>query len=152
MEESNSAGIIQMLNLTGNPRSPIFINPDNWTYPMKLQYPVHYNYFAMVKDHNGYSTVYSSPEMDYLLPLEILGFALIIFSMKFRKLFYIPILLFAVTLGISAYLNNYFNIYSFVTQYYLFSSLIGFLISMVLVYRELRKRGHLKGTFSSGGT
>ncbi len=149
---SNSEGILQMLNLSGNPRPPIMISPSNWTYPMKLQYPVHYGYFAVAKDHNGYAALYPAPEMDYLLPLEILGFALIVISLKLKKLSYIPVAIFIATLGISAYLNNYFNIYSFITEYYLYSSLIGFLISIVLLYRELRKSGYLKGSASQGET
>lgn len=111
VKESNSAGILQMFNLTGNPRSPIIINPGKWTYPMKLQYPVHYGYFASVKDHVGYASIYSAPEMNYLLPMEISGFVLIAISLKFKKFILIPLLLFTATLGISAYLNNYFNIY-----------------------------------------
>lgn len=152
VSESNSAGILQMFNLTANPRLPISINPGNWTYPMKLQYPVHYGYFAVAKDHTGYAALYPAPEINYLLPLDILGFAMIAISLKFRKFYYIPILIFIATLGISSYLNNYYNIYSFVTEYYLYSSLIGFLISIVLVYRELKKRGLLKGLVSHGET
>ena len=77
---------------------------------------------------------------------------MIAISLKFRKFYYIPILIFIATLGTSSYLNNYYNIYSFVTEYYLYSSLIGFLISIVLVYRELKKRGLLKGSVSHGET
>ena len=152
VRESNSAGILQMFNLTRNPRGPIMIDPGNWTYPMKLQYPVDHGYFAVVHDHTGYASVYPAPEMNYLLPLEIIAFALVAISFRFRKLVYLPLPIFISTLGISAYINNYHNIYSFIAEYYLFSSLIGLLVAIVIAFRHLRKNGYLNRGTARGGT
>ncbi len=139
--ESNTLGMLQMFNFTKNPRSPIVINPDSWTYPMKLQYPVHYGYFASVRDHTGYASIYPAPGIGYLLPLELAGFIIMAISFKFKKFLYIPLPLFVVAISISAYVNQYDNIYSFIMEYYLFSSLIGLLVAAVLLFRKLKKEG-----------
>jgi hypothetical protein len=111
---------------------------------MKLQYPVHYGYVAKVTDHTGYAVVYSAPELNWLLPIELSAFAAIVVSLKFKKVVYYPVIAFPISLGISAYINSYYNIYSFISEYYVFSSLIGVLIALVLLYRKLRKDGKIK--------
>ncbi len=150
--ESNSQGILQMFNFSRNPRSPIVINPESWTYPMKLQHPVHHGYVAAVHDHAGYAYVYSAPEINYLLPLELIAFAAIAVSFKFKKLVYLPLPIFTVTISIAGYVNQFYNIYSFITQYYLFSSLIGLLVAFVLVFRNLRKDGRFDKKLGAGQT
>jgi len=141
---SDTSGLLDLFNFNRAPRPPVIINPNNCTYPMKLQYPVNYGYFARVSDHTGYAVVYNAPELEWLLPIELFAFALVIISLKFKKMVYYPAIIFPIVLGISAYINSYYNIYSFVSQYYLFSSLIGLLVSFVLLYRKLRKDGRIK--------
>ena len=142
--QSNTQGLMNMFNFSRPPRTPVMIYPNNWTYPMKLQYPVHYGYVAKVTDHTGYAVVYSAPELNWLLPIELSAFAAIVVSLKFKKVVYYPVIAFPISLGISAYINSYYNIYSFISEYYVFSSLIGVLIALVLLYRKLRKDGKIK--------
>ncbi|MEL9970804.1 MAG: alkaline phosphatase family protein [Metallosphaera sp.] len=55
VEEFGANSIINAFNFT-KPRAPIILTPENWTYPLKLQYPIHYGYVATV--NNNY-TIYN---------------------------------------------------------------------------------------------
>uniref|UniRef100_A0A2U9IPI9 Acid phosphatase n=1 Tax=Acidianus sulfidivorans JP7 TaxID=619593 RepID=A0A2U9IPI9_9CREN len=138
VEESDVQGLLQSFNFSAKPRPPLILEPNNWTYPIPLQYPVHYGYIALVNPHKGYSQVYSAPELSLLLPIEVIAFGLTFLSFKFKKLLLPGLLLMIVTLGISGFLDYSNNIYSFVTEYYMYSSLIGFLISGILALKRYR--------------
>ncbi|BCU69570.1 phospholipase C [Stygiolobus caldivivus] len=51
--ESDVQGILQAFNFSQPPRPPVILTPENWTYPVPLQYPVHYGYVAKV--YNNYT-------------------------------------------------------------------------------------------------
>lgn len=121
-------------------RSPIILSPSNWEYPMKLQYPVHYGYMARVYSHKGYSSVYSSGYITILLPLDIISFSALLLSFRYKKIFIPASLLMIVTLSLAAYLNSYYMVYQFVTEYYLYSSIIGMLVVGVLFLKKYGKK------------
>lgn len=134
---SDVQGLLQSFNFT-KPRPPIILEPNNWTYPIPLQYPVHYGYIATFSPHQGYSEIYPSPGLGFLLPLEIVAFGLVFASFKFRKILLPGLLLMLISLGISAYINYSDNIYSFISEYYMYSSFIGFIIAGVLAVKRYR--------------
>ncbi|WP_148678711.1 alkaline phosphatase family protein [Thermoproteus uzoniensis] len=56
---SNLAGLLAAFDFNQPPRPPIVITPTNWTYPIPLQYPIHYGYTATVKgNYTGYEILY----------------------------------------------------------------------------------------------
>ncbi|NON63418.1 alkaline phosphatase family protein, partial [Acidianus sp. RZ1] len=53
-ENSDVQGILQSFNFS-LVRQGVILFPQNWTYPLSLQYPIHYGYVATVKDnYSGY--------------------------------------------------------------------------------------------------
>ncbi len=55
---SNVYGLLQSFNFSVQ-REPIILYPDNWSYPILLQYPIHYGYVANVKgNYTGYYLLY----------------------------------------------------------------------------------------------
>jgi phospholipase C len=50
---SDVQGLLQAFNFSQVPRKPIILTPNNWTYPIPLQYPIHYGYIATI--HNNYT-------------------------------------------------------------------------------------------------
>ncbi|MEM4085474.1 MAG: alkaline phosphatase family protein [Saccharolobus sp.] len=131
-------GLLQSFNFS-QVRPPIILTPQNWTYPIPLQYNIHYGYIAKVPDYNGYAQVFPAPELSLIIPFLIIGFGLLIFSIKKRVLIKYAVIPFLISLSISAYVYNINNVYSFITQYYLVASLIGFLANLALLARVLRK-------------
>ncbi|BFH73981.1 hypothetical protein SJAV_19250 [Sulfurisphaera javensis] len=141
VENSDVQGLLQAFNFSSSPRPPIILTPENWSYPLKLQYPVHYGYIAKVpNDYKSYAQVYPAPAMSFLFPVELLALILLFAGIKRTRLIIPSILLFLVSLGISAYYNNVYNVYSFIAEYYMYSSLIGFLASSVIYLRKGRSR------------
>lgn len=134
---SNVEGLLQSFNFTIS-RPPIILEPNNWTYPIPLQYPIHYGYIAKVSPNAGYSKLYPAPQLFFLLPLEILGFSLILSSLVVRKALLPGVLIMFLVLGISVYFNYINDIYSFVIQYYLYSSIVGVLIGGIFAVRRYR--------------
>ncbi len=56
---SDLNGLLAAFNFSQRPRPPIILTPLNWTYPIPLQYPVHYGYVALVKgNYTGYTLLY----------------------------------------------------------------------------------------------
>jgi len=133
-------GILQSFNFNTNPRQPIILEPNNWTYPIALQYPIHYGYIATVPNYKGYAQVYPVPEMTFLLPLDIVAFTILFISFKKKTLLKPAFLLFIISLGISGYIYEANNIYQFVSEYYFTASFIGFLIGGVMLARAYRRR------------
>jgi phospholipase C len=131
-------GLLQSFNFT-KPRQPIILEPNNWSYPIALQYPVHYGYIATVPNYKGYSQVYAMPFMSFLLPLDIIAFIILFASFKIKKLLKPAFLLFLITLGISGYIYEINNIYQFISEYYLAASFIGFLIGGVMLAKTYRR-------------
>ncbi|BDC17199.1 alkaline phosphatase family protein [Acidianus sp. HS-5] len=119
-------------------RSPIILCLNNWTYPIPLQYPVHYGYIATVHPTPGYAAVYPEPAMIVLLPLDVIGFAILFASFKKRRLTPYSLLILLITLGISGYVYATNSIYSFVSDYFVYSSMIGFLISSVIAVKRYK--------------
>ncbi|EHP71224.1 phospholipase C [Metallosphaera yellowstonensis MK1] len=57
---SDVPGILQSFNFEGQLRKPIIITDTNWTYPIPLQFPVHYGYIAYVEEnYTGYLILYN---------------------------------------------------------------------------------------------
>jgi len=137
VENSDVQGLLCAFNFSRD-RPPIILCPNNWTYPIPLQYPVHYGYIAVVHPLPGYASVYPEPAIQILLPLDLIGFALLFASFKKRNLTLYALLSLLVSLGISGYVYSTNSIYSFVTDYFVYSSLIGFLISSVLALKRYK--------------
>ncbi|MFP3218739.1 MAG: alkaline phosphatase family protein [Acidianus sp.] len=137
VENSDVQGLLCAFNFSKY-RPPIILCPNNWTYPIPLQYPVHYGYIAIVHPLPGYTSVYSEPAIQILLPLDLIGFALLFASFKKRNLTLYALLSLLVSLGISGFVYSTNSIYSFVTDYFVYSSLIGFLISSVLALKRYK--------------
>ncbi|MGC8607498.1 MAG: alkaline phosphatase family protein [Vulcanisaeta sp.] len=56
---SDLNGLLMAFNFSQTPRPPIILTPLNWTYPIPLQYPVHYGYVALIKgNYTGYTLLY----------------------------------------------------------------------------------------------
>jgi Phospholipase C len=56
---SDLEGLLAAFNFSQTPRPPIILTPSNWTYPIPLQYPIHYGYMAMVSgNYSGYILLY----------------------------------------------------------------------------------------------
>lgn len=136
VEDSDLQGLLQAFNFSTKPRAPIILTPSNWTYPLPLQYPIHYGYIATVPNYKGYAEIYPMPEMAFLLPLDVIAFVLLFISFKKRTLIKLTFLLFVVSLGISGYIYEINNIYQFISEYYFAASFIGFLIGGVLLARQ----------------
>lgn len=118
---------------------PIILTPNNWSYPLPLQYPVHYGYIAKVPSYPSYAQVYPAPAISFLLPLDFLAFVFMVTGVKKKSLITASLILFLLALVISTYYYEIDNTYAFVSEYYTYSSLIGFLVSSVL-YLRVRKR------------
>lgn len=59
VENSDVGGLLQAFNFSLH-RQPLIITPTNWSYPLPLQYPIHYGYVATVRDNYmiGYPELY----------------------------------------------------------------------------------------------
>ncbi|WP_221290693.1 alkaline phosphatase family protein [Stygiolobus caldivivus] len=136
VEDSDVEGLLQAFNFSANPRPPIILTPNNWTYPIPLQYPVHYGYIAKVSQGKSYAQVYPAPAVSFLFPMTFAGFALIVASFfvksKRKALLNISVILMLLVTGIALYYNSSFVMYSFVVHYYTYSGLIGFLVAGAL--------------------
>ncbi|BDB98195.1 alkaline phosphatase family protein [Saccharolobus caldissimus] len=55
VKEFGPQAILNAFNFSQTPRKPIILTPLNWTYPIPLQYPIHYGYIATI--NNNY-TIY----------------------------------------------------------------------------------------------
>ncbi|TRM73361.1 acid phosphatase, partial [Sulfolobus sp. A20-N-F8] len=136
LAEMGVDGLLQSFNFSMKPRPPIILTPENWTYPIPLQYPIHYGFIAIVPQYRGYAQVYNMPEMSFLLPLIIISFALLLASFKKKVLLLPSFIIFLLTLGISGYVYETNNIYQYVSEYYLASSLVGFLITSLILAKR----------------
>lgn len=132
-------GLLESFNFSMKPRPPIILTPSNWTYPIPLQYPIHYGYIASVPAYKGYAEVYKMPELNLLLPLLLISFVVFIASFKIRRLLPYSVVLFFLTLVISGYIYEVNNIYQFITEDYLYTSLVG-LIASGLIYARARSK------------
>ncbi len=145
VENSDVKGILQAFNFSSKPRPPIILTPNNWTYPIPLQYPVHYGYIAKVSQGPSYAQVYPAPAISFLFPMTFTGFALIITSFLIRSkrklLLDLSLVLMLLATGIALYYNSSFVIYSFVVHDYLYSDLIGLLAAGALRLRSGNKVG-----------
>ncbi|MDT7876615.1 MAG: alkaline phosphatase family protein [Sulfolobaceae archaeon] len=137
VENSDVQGLLYAFNFS-RVRPPIILCPNNWTYPIPLQYPVHYGYIAVVHPLPSYASVYPEPAIQILLPLDLVGFILLFTSFKKRNLTLYALLSLLISLGISSYVNSTNSIYCFVTDYFVYSSLIGFLISSMLALKRYK--------------
>ncbi|MEW9492075.1 MAG: alkaline phosphatase family protein [Candidatus Aramenus sulfurataquae] len=138
--EQGVQGLLQGFNFSFA-RPPVILTPSNWTYPIPLQYPVHYGFIATVPNYNGYASVNQVPELTLLLPFEVLGFALLFASFRFKFLLKYSLLLLLATSIVSGVVYAVDNIYQFVTEYYLASSFIGLLAGGALFARSRRWSG-----------
>lgn len=127
--DSDVYGLLQSFNFSTNPRPPIILTQNNWSYPLPLQYPIHYGYIAKVPDYEGYNFVYPAPALYYLLPIEVIGALAFAFGLKVKKFLAVSAIIFLATVSIAGYYNYTNNIYSFITNFYLYTSVIGFLAS-----------------------
>ena len=139
VEGSDVQGLLTAFNFSSPPRPPIILTPNNWSYPLPLQYHVHYGYIAKVPTYPSYAQVYPAPAMSFLLPLDLLAFVFMVTGVKKKSLIFASLILFSLALVVSTYYYEVDNTYAFVSEYYTYSSLIGFLVSSVL-YLRVRKR------------
>ncbi|WP_338598242.1 alkaline phosphatase family protein [Sulfolobus tengchongensis] len=145
VENSDLQGLLYAFNFSfTEPRAPIILTSSNWTYPLPLQYPVHYGYVAVVTTYKSYAEIYPSPALNLLLPLEILGLVIILVYFLFRKdnvkILAVGMMLLLMVISVSLYYYSFYNIYSFISEYFLFSSFTSFLIVLMLVARKLIRR------------
>lgn len=70
VKEFGPQAILYAFNFSQSPRPPIILTPQNWTYPLPLQYPVHYGYVATIhNNYTAYQVLYRELEMgNYSLP------------------------------------------------------------------------------------
>lgn len=128
-------GLLQSFNFS-YPRPPVILSPGNWSYPIPLQEEIHYGYIASVPNYKGYSQIYPMPETFALIPVLLISFGLFFYSLKRRNLMKYSMVLFLISVIISAYVYSSNNVYSFVSEYYLTASLIGFLANGALLARR----------------
>jgi len=68
--QSDVQGLLQAFNFSQPPRPPIILTSQNWTYPIPLQYPIHYGYVAKIyNNYTGYLTLkeyINTTVLDYL--------------------------------------------------------------------------------------
>ncbi|BCS93271.1 alkaline phosphatase family protein [Metallosphaera javensis (ex Sakai et al. 2022)] len=69
VKEFGPNAILYGLNFT-SPRAPLVLTPENWTYPVPLQYPIHYGYVATINNnYTEYNQLYHVMSMgNYSLP------------------------------------------------------------------------------------
>ncbi|BBG23612.1 hypothetical protein IC006_0900 [Sulfuracidifex tepidarius] len=69
---SDVQGILRAFNFSME-RPPVLLSPSNWTYPIPLQYPIHYGYVATIhNNYTGYMMLYdkgyiNSSVLDYVM-------------------------------------------------------------------------------------
>jgi len=94
--DSDVPGLLSAFNFTSPPRPPLILTPENWTYPIPLQYPIHYGYTATLPNytpHQPTSTPTSTPNTQtpkttlLLVPITI-GLTLAIITMLKRRRVY----------------------------------------------------------------
>ena len=73
------------------------------------------------------------------MALELIAFSLMVLGSKKKSLMVISMVSFLVVLGVSMYYYQVDNVYAFVSEYYVYSSLIGFLAASVLFLRVRKK-------------
>jgi len=69
VKEFGYQGILDAFNFS-SPRAPLPLTPKNWTYPVPLQYPIHYGYVATINNnYTAYQELYQMMKMgNYSLP------------------------------------------------------------------------------------
>jgi len=139
VKDSNVNGLLKSFNFSLH-RSPLILTKNNWKYPMELQYPVHYGYIANVKSYKGYASVYNSGYISFLLPIDIISFSMLIASFRIKRLYIPATILMLITLSLSIFMNYYYIVYQYVTEYYMYSSLIGFIIVSLIFLKKIRGR------------
>ncbi|AOL15612.1 acid phosphatase [Sulfolobus sp. A20] len=59
VNEFGPKAILEAFNFSQTPRKPIILTPENWSYPLQLQYPVHYGYIATINNnYTAYQMLY----------------------------------------------------------------------------------------------
>jgi len=112
VSQSDVAGMLSSFNFQ-SPRSPIILSPTNWTYPVKLQYPVHYGYVATVSPNIGYVRYAAPPLLLVIIP-DVLALLLILVP---RRWAWSPsILLSILALLLCSVYYVEFSLYSFELQ------------------------------------
>jgi phospholipase C len=116
--DSDLQGLLDAFNFSAPPRPPL--EPSNWTYPLPLQYPVHYGYIAAVPEYATYADVYRAPGLDALPWLTVALLALLAAwaVSRRRPLAYAAAAISAVEAPLSAYIYYAWPMYQFVAQYY----------------------------------
>lgn len=136
VENSNLQGLLKSFDFNQEPRNPLILIPDNWTYPIKLQYPIHYDYIAKINQNwQNYAQRYSYLGLNVSLLLNIFSIAMLIASIFIRKRrnvsLSLSISLISISLGISIYYYLFILVYSYISNYFLLYS------SIILVFAIL---------------
>ncbi|MEM0120893.1 MAG: alkaline phosphatase family protein [Thermoprotei archaeon] len=85
---SNIQGLLAAFNFTAPPRQPLILTPENWTYPIPLQYPIHYGYTATLTTTPGVTRLASNnqpPNTILLLVPITIGLTLAVISLLTRR-------------------------------------------------------------------
>ncbi len=117
--DSDLRGLLEAFNFSAPPRPPL--DPPNWTYPLPLQYPIHYGYIAAAPMYPTYAEIYRAPGLDVLPWLAAaLLIALVAFVVSRREtIAYTAAAISALGAALSAYIHYAWPMYQFITQYYL---------------------------------
>lgn len=68
VKEFGPDSILYGLNFTA-PRPPLVLTPENWSYPVPLQYPIHYGYVATINNNYSiYNAIYHDKQMGNYTP------------------------------------------------------------------------------------
>ncbi|ABP95178.1 phosphoesterase [Metallosphaera sedula] len=68
VKEFGPESILYGLNFTA-PRPPLVLTPENWSYPVPLQYPIHYGYVATINNNYSiYNAIYHDKQMGNYTP------------------------------------------------------------------------------------
>lgn len=143
VENSDLPGLLAAFNFSAPPRPPLIITPRNWSYPLPLQYPVHYGYIAYARPGGpSYAEVYPAPWLEALPAVLALGAVALgaALALKRRTTRLAAAAALSASLAASAYCYYVYPIYQFVTQYYVAASAV---LLLALLFREaLRRKVH----------
>ena len=137
---SDLPGLLAAFNFSAPPRPPLDV--DNWTYPLPLQYPVHYGYMATVPRYASYADVYRAPGLDVLPWLAALSIAALAVAAALRRkaALYASAGISAASTALSAYVHYAWPMYQFVTQYYLAASALALGAAALWIATARRRR------------
>ncbi len=141
--QSDVQGLLSGFNFNREPRAPLVITPQNWSYPLPLQYPVDHGQVATLA---GPSAQKSGPPVvfAYLAAATVALIPLLTFSTKARRLSGVTLVGSLIVASAGYYYTRLQSppTYSFLGVYYLGAGIIIVLASGLLA---LRRRPRYRG-------